>query len=159
MKPILPLLCAVLLGATAMVATPMVSQAAVGDGNELAVGLGVGLLIGQQDDDRRHRRDNGDDRKRDDRKPDERRDNGNDRRDAPVYDRRDNGGGGYDRRGGGGEQRDDRINRAIAIGQGRGRVLNAWPQGGSLFMVRVDTPRGRVDIVIDVDTGRIVGER
>jgi hypothetical protein len=74
------------------------------------------------------------------------------RRDAYVYDRRPVVVGG-------GEYRDQRINRAIAIGQGHGRVLNAWPQGGSLFVVRVDTPRGRVDMIIDVDTGRIVGER
>ena len=78
---------------------------------------------------------------------------------AYVY-RRDTGV--YDRRAvvvGGGEYRDQRINRAIAIGQGHGRVLNAWPQGGPLFVVRVDTPHGRVDMIIDVDTGRIVGER
>ncbi len=58
-----------------------------------------------------------------------------------------------------GMPRDNRINRAMAIGQVHGRVLNAWPAGGSLFMVRVDTPRGRVDMLIDVDTGRVVGQR
>ncbi len=144
MKSISSLFCAVLLGAFALAAVPVASQAAV-QADGLRIGLSVGLLIGQQDDDRRHRR-------HDD------NNNGN----GGYGDRRDNRGdnnrGGYDR-GGGGEQRDDRINRAISIGQSRGRVLNAWPQGGSLFMVRVDTPRGRVDMVIDVDSGRIVEER
>ncbi len=108
------------------------------DASVLSVGAGAGLLIGQQDDDRdrRHRRDN--DNRRDDR--DHRDNSGNDRR-------------------GGGEQHDDRIGRAMDIGRGYGRVLNAWPQGGSLFLVRVDTPHGRVDMVIDVDSGRVVGER
>jgi len=141
MKSIPSLFCALVLGTTALATMPATSWAAgVGqDGTLLSLGTGAGVLIGQQDDDRdrRHRRD-GDDR-----------------------DRRDNGGndrGGNDRRGGG-EQRDDRIGRAMDIGRSYGRVLNAWPQGGSLFLVRVDTPRGRVDMVIDVDSGRVVGER
>ncbi len=58
-----------------------------------------------------------------------------------------------------GMPRDNRIDRAFAIGRGYGRVVNAWPQGGSLYLVRVNTPHGRVDMVIDVDTGRVVGER
>lgn len=56
-------------------------------------------------------------------------------------------------------RRDDRINRAIAAGQARGRVLDAGQQGGSTFWVRVDTGHGRVDLLVDGDTGRIVGER
>ena len=153
MKLIPPLLCALTLAAM-----PMASRAE-SQSEALRIGLGVGLLMGQSDDDRRRHRDepppqNG---RRDDRR--------DERRDVPPpppgggayrgYE------GGYDRRaaGGGGEVRDERINRAISIGQGRGRVLNAWPQGGSLFVVRVDTPRGRVDMIIDVDTGRVVGER
>lgn len=142
MKPISSLFCAILLGTTALAAMPVVSQAAgIGPGEDaLSVGVGIGVLIGQQDDDRRHRRDNGD--QQDDR---DRRDNGgNDRR------------GGHDR---GGGQHDDGIGRAMDIGRNYGRVLNAWPQGGSLFLVRVDTPHGRVDMVIDVDSGRVVGER
>ncbi len=173
MKSIPSLFCAFLLGTTALAAMPVASQAAdIGPG-EVALGLGVGagILIGQQDDDRRHRRDN-DDRRDDHRNDRDRRENGNgggnggnDRRDTRDdrgngrdngnYERRDNRAGAY----GGGEQRDDRIGRAMDIGRSQGRVLNAWPQGGSLFMVRVDTPRGRVDIIVDVDSGRVVGER
>jgi len=164
-----------ILCAAALAATPVASQAAVrGEGfrGGLGAGLSVGLLMGPRDDDRHHnhRDDNNNNRRGDDR-----RDNapapppgpnpGNLYRSVPgpmpgaVY-RRD--AGAYDRRGvavGGGGFRDERINRAIAIGRGRGTVLNAWPQGGSLFIVRVATPRGRVDMIIDVDTGRIVGER
>ena len=68
----------------------------------------------------------------------------------------DNNGGGH--RNGGGQQRDDRINRAIAIASSRGRVLDAWPMGGSMFGVRVATDRGRVDLTVDTDSGRIVDE-
>ena len=61
--------------------------------------------------------------------------------------------------GGFGEQRDNRINQAIAIASSRGRVLDAGPQGGSIFWVRVATGQGRVDLLVDVDSGRIIGER
>ncbi|ESQ73693.1 hypothetical protein ABAC402_18060 [Asticcacaulis sp. AC402] len=69
-----------------------------------------------------------------------------------------------DARGGnrGNENRhDDRINRAIQIASsgGRGRVLDAGQQSGSIFWVRVATDRGRVDLLIDTDSGRIIGER
>lgn len=146
MKRILPLFCAVILAAM-----PMATQAgglALGQAEGLNVSLGVGLLMGQQDDDRRHRH-RGDDNNGDHR--------GDDRRDD-----RDNGGyGGYDRRGGGGEdRRDDRIGRATAIARSRGfTVLDAGSEGGSVFWVRVNTPRGRVDLLIDADSGQIVGQR
>ena len=61
--------------------------------------------------------------------------------------------------GGGGEQRDNRINQAIDIARSRGTVLDAGPQGGSIFWVRVATDHGRVDLLVDVDSGRIIGER
>jgi len=166
-----------ILCAAALAATPVASRAAVhgegfrgGLGGGLGASLSVGLLMGPHDDDRHHsHRDDNNNRRGDDR-----RDNapapppvpGNVYRSGPgplpgnVY-RRD--AGAYDRRGvvvgGGNGYRDERINRAIAIGGGHGHVLNAWPQGGSLFIVRVATPRGRVDMIIDVDTGRVVGER
>ena len=151
MKRIPLLLCAAVLAAM-----PVATQAgglAFGQASDgLSVGLGVGLLMGQQDDDRRHRHheDNGEhrgeDRRGDDRRGEDRRD---DRYNAPppppAY--------------GGDDRRDDRIGRAMAIGRGQGTVINAWPQGGSLFLVRVNTSRGRVDMIVDVDSGRIVGER
>lgn len=159
MKSPRSLFCTAVLGIV-LAAVPPASQAAALDGDALRIALGAGLLMGQQDDDRRrHRRDdnNNNNSGNNDRRGDDRRDDRNDRRDdrgPPPQDR-----GGYDRGGGGGEQRDNRINRAMAIAQTRGRVMNAWPQGGSIFMVRVDTPRGRVDIIIDVDSGRIIEER
>lgn len=71
--------------------------------------------------------------------------------------------GGNDRSGGGdrgGEnRRDGRIERAIRIAESRGRVLDAGQQSGSIFWVRVATDRGRVDLLIDTDSGRIIGER
>jgi hypothetical protein len=72
--------------------------------------------------------------------------------------------GGNNDRGGGGDRggenrRDDRINRAIRIAESRGRVLDAGQQSGSIFWVRVATDRGRVDLLIDTDSGRIIGER
>jgi hypothetical protein len=56
-------------------------------------------------------------------------------------------------------RRDDRLNRAIAIAQSRGRVLDAGPEKGAIFWVRVATERGRVDFLVDTNSGRIVGER
>jgi len=58
-----------------------------------------------------------------------------------------------------GERRDDRIKIAMDIARSRGHVLDAGPQGGSIFWVRVATERGRVDLLVDVDSGRIIGER
>jgi len=57
------------------------------------------------------------------------------------------------------ENRDDRINRAMSVARSRGRVLDAGPQGGSIFWVRVATDSGRVDLLVDADSGRIIGER
>lgn len=64
-------------------------------------------------------------------------------------------------RGNGGQiqNRDDRINRAMSVAGRRGRVLDAGPQGGSVFWVRVATDHGRVDLLVDADSGRIIGER
>lgn len=88
-------------------------------------------------------------------------------RDRDDRDERGNGGGNNwrdnrdDNRGGArGENRNDgRINRAMAIASSRGRVLDAGQQSGSIFWVRVATPNGRVDLLVDADSGRIVGER
>ncbi len=124
-----------------------------------------GLWMGGPQDDRHHHRDEAPPPQNDRRGGDDRYNNAPPPRYAPqphyipppaaMYDRRPGGGGGGYNGGGGG------MNRAIAIatGQGRNRLLNAWPQGGSLYLVRVETPRGRVDMIVDVDTGRIVGER
>lgn len=60
---------------------------------------------------------------------------------------------------GGENRRDDRINRAIAAGEARGHVLDAGQQDGSTFWVRVDTGHGRVDLLVDGQTGRVIGER
>lgn len=57
------------------------------------------------------------------------------------------------------DRRDNRINQAMSIASSRGRVLDAGPMGGSLFWVRVATDKGRVDLIVDTATGRIVGER
>ncbi len=57
------------------------------------------------------------------------------------------------------ENRDNRINRAMSVASSRGRVLDAGPQGGSVFWVRVATDHGRVDLLVDADSGRIIGER
>ena len=57
------------------------------------------------------------------------------------------------------ESRDDRINRAMSVAGQRGRVLDAGPQGGSVFWVRVATDHGRVDLLVDADSGHIIGER
>lgn len=135
MKLMYALSCIVLL-----TATPVASQ----DRFLRLDGIGAGAAILSQvsDDNRRNQHGNR---------------NGN----PPVDDRpgtarEDVGSGGR-----GDKQRDNRINRAIDIARSsyHGRVLNAWPLGGSLFTVRIDTGRGRVDLTVDVDSGRIVQEK
>jgi len=69
------------------------------------------------------------------------------------------GQGGPQRNGGFENRSDDRINRAMQIASRRGRVLDAGPQGGSIFWVRVATDHGRVDLLVDADSGQIIGER
>jgi hypothetical protein len=85
------------------------------------------------------------------------------RRNDDTADRRDQGNDnqrrGDDRRANDRGERDNRINQAMAIASGRGRVLDAGPMGGSIFWVRVATERGRVDIIVDTASGRIIGER
>ena len=163
--------------ATVLAAAPVASQAGGQMGGlraGLGMGMGAGFLMGPRDD--RGHYHNGDAPNRGGAPNPNNARRGDDRRDP--RDVRDYGGGPpppppyrgdpgiYGHRplvmGGGagpGMPRDNRINRAFAIGKGYGRVVNAWPQGGSLYLVRVNTPHGRVDMIIDVDTGRIVGER
>ena len=113
----------------------------------LRLGVEIALAADAGDPDKWRRRDG--DNNNDDRR--DRRDDNN------SGDRRGgwNGGG----RGGGEDRSDNRINRAIAIASSRGRVLDAGQQSGSIFWVRVATDRGRVDLLVDTDSGRIVGER
>ena len=164
-----------LLCAAALAATPLAAQAGGQMGGmraSLGIGMGAGFFMGPHDDHGRYRRGDapprgGNPNPNNMRRDDDRRDP-RDARDygggpPPVYNR---DAGVYGHRpvviGGGagpGMPRDNRIDRAFAIGRGYGRVVNAWPQGGSLYLVRVNTPHGRVDMVIDVDTGRVVGER
>jgi len=84
-----------------------------------------------------------------------RRDDDN-RRDNRDDGRWNNDNNGHDR---GEDRRDNRINRAMQIASSRGRVLDAGQQSGSIFWVRVATDRGRVDLLVDTDSGRIIGER
>ena len=99
-------------------------------GGSLQAVVSIGFNANDQDDSRR--------RRRDDDRPDRSGDRGDDRSS---------------------DRRDDRINRAIAIAQSRGRVVDAWPESGAVFWVRVTTDRGRVDLLVDTDSGRIIGQR
>ena len=118
----------------ALIALPVGAQARPVPAREAAV---MFLKVALGDPDRRHRQDD----------------------DNNGQGGRNNGQGNNDHGNGGGEQRDNRINQAIAIASSRGRVLDAGPQGGSIFWVRVATDHGRVDLLVDVDAGRIIGER
>ncbi len=107
-------------------------------GLKLGAVLAVALDAAGDQDRWKHRNDDDDNTKR----RDERRNDNDDRRDSGREDRNDN-----------------RINRAYAIASSRGRVLDVGPQGGSIFWARVATDRGRVDLLIDTDSGRIISER
>jgi hypothetical protein len=160
MKQIWPLLCLVLI------ATPLAAPAtALAEGLTLRGGMDEAVVLLASDkkdrDDRRNsgsnRQRGADDRSRqsDTRQRDTRQGDDSQARDrqpqAQHFDR------GNTRQVQ--ENRDDRINRAMSVAGRRGRVLDAGPQGGSVFWVRVATDHGRVDLLVDADSGRIIGER
>jgi hypothetical protein len=138
MKRILALFC------LALTVAPIGAQADTL--RDLVQGLdsAVVIKIGGEQERRRPGRDRGD---RDDRGNNG---GGNNWRDSRDDDR-------------GGDQRenrnDGRIKRAMDIARSRGHPLDAGQQSGSIFWVRVATPNGRVDLLVDADSGRIVGER
>ena len=157
MKQIWPLLSLVLIAAP--LAAPAVAAA---EAPQLRGGLGEAVMVlaaNKKDrDDRRNsggnRQRGNDDRRNDDRQRDDRQNNDRQSRDRqPDAQRFDRGNGGQL------QNRDDRINRAMSVAGRRGRVLDAGPQGGSIFWVRVATDHGRVDLLVDADSGRIIGER
>ncbi|MBP2157780.1 MULTISPECIES: hypothetical protein [Asticcacaulis] len=140
MKRILALFC------LALTVAPVGAQADTL--HDLVQGLDTAVVvkIGGDQERRRPGRD------RDDR--DDRGNNGG----SNWRDSRDNDRGGAARR----EDRNDgRIGQAMAIARSRGfRVLDAGQQSGSIFWVRAAAPDGRrVDLLVDADSGRIVGER
>ena len=156
MKQIWPLLSLVLI------ATPLAAPAvAAAEAPTLRGGLGEAVMVLAANKDRDDRRNSGgnrqrgnDDRRNEDRRNDDRQNNDRQSRDRqPDAQRFDRGNGGQL------QNRDDRINRAMSVAGRRGRVLDAGPQGGSVFWVRVATDHGRVDLLVDADTGRIIGER
>lgn len=152
MKQIWPLLSLVLIAAP--VAAPAVAAAEV---PTLRGGLDEAVMI--MAGNKKDRDYSGGNRQRGN--DDRRNDRGDDRQDdnRPSRDRPANAQN-FDR--GNARQfqnRDDRINRAMAVAGQRGRVLDAGPQGGSVFWVRVATDHGRVDLLVDADSGRIIGER
>jgi uncharacterized membrane protein YkoI len=55
--------------------------------------------------------------------------------------------------------RDSKLRTAVAIAEGRGRVIRADPMGNGLFRVRVERDGRRVDLTIDANSGRILSER
>jgi hypothetical protein len=161
MKQIWPLLSLVLIAAPLATAWAAPAVAAA-EAPQLRGGLGEAVMVlaaNKKDrDDRRNsggnRQRGNDDRRNEDRRNDDRQNNDRQSRDRqPDAQRFDRGNGGQL------QNRDDRINRAMSVAGRRGRVLDAGPQGGSLFWVRVATDHGRVDLLVDADTGRIIGER
>jgi len=143
MKRICTLLAIALIAAAPAghaLARPVVADAVAANLGGLKLGAVIAAAV-DGDQDRWRRRDD-----------DDRRDNRDNRDDG-----RWNNGNGRDRAGE--DRRDNRINRAMDIARSRGRVLDAGQQSGSIFWVRVATDRGRVDLLVDTDSGRIVGER
>jgi hypothetical protein len=145
-----------------LIAAPLAAPAvAAAEAPHLRGGLGEAVMVLAANKDRDDRRNSGgnrqrgnDDRRNDDRQRDDRQNNDRQSRDRqPDAQRFDRGNGGQL------QNRDDRINRAMSVAGRRGRVLDAGPQGGSIFWVRVATDHGRVDLLVDADSGRIIGER
>ena len=146
MKQIWPLLCVALIAAPAAVeAAPAVQTSLFGDAPAQVIRAGFVPNMDQRrpDDNRGSNRRRNDDNRRDDDGPQRpQRDRNPPRDERPRQ-----------------ESRDNRINNAMVIASSRGRVLDAGPQGGSIFWVRVATDHGRVDLLVDTDSGRIIGER
>ncbi|CAL4868850.1 hypothetical protein MMA231_03139 [Asticcacaulis sp. MM231] len=143
MKQIWTLLCVALIAAPAAVeAAPVVQTSLFGDAPAQVIRAGYVPKKDQKrpDDNSGSNRRRNDDNRRDDDGP--QRDPNPSRDDGPRQ-----------------ESRDNRINSAMSIARSRGRVLDAGPQGGSIFWVRVATDHGRVDLLVDTDSGRIIGER
>ncbi len=130
--------------ALALIAAAPAGQAAARPVGDAVMGVKIGAILSAAlDADQDHWRRRDDDNRRDDRDDGRWNNNNNNGRDRGSEDRRDN-----------------RINRAIAIASSRGHVLDAGQQSGSIFWVRVaTTDRGRVDLLVDTDSGRIIGER
>jgi len=154
MKQIWPLL------SLALIAAPMaVPAVAAAEAPTLRGGLDEAVMVlasNKKDrDDRRNsgsNRQRGNDNRPDIKQRDDRQDDNHQNRQVQTQ-RFDRGNGGQL------QNRDDRINRAMSVASRRGRVLDAGPQGGSVFWVRVATDHGRVDLLVDADSGRIIGER
>ncbi|ESQ89035.1 hypothetical protein [Asticcacaulis benevestitus] len=147
MKQIWPLLCVALIAApVAVEAAPVVQTSLFGDAPAQVIRAGFVPNIDQRrpDDNSGSNRRRNDDNHRDDDGPQRpQRDRNPNRDEGPRQ-----------------ENRDNRINTAMAIARSSGaRVLDAGPQGGSIFWVRVVTDHGRVDLLVDTDSGRIIGER
>jgi hypothetical protein len=154
MKQIWPLLSLVLIAMTLALPAPAVAALRPHDGVDDVVLM---LAGNKKDSDNRDNsgsnRKRGNDRPDDDRpKPDRRPEPERQAPDRPARAPRPDGGGQL-------QNRDNRINRAMSVAERRGRVLDAGPQGGSVFWVRVATDHGRVDLLVDADSGRIIGER
>ena len=157
MKQIWPLLSLVLIAAPLATAWAAPAVAAA-EAPTLRGGLEEAVMVlAANKKERDDRKNSGSNRQRgnDDRRKDDRRNDDRQSRDRqPAAQRTDRGNGGQQL-----QNRDDRINRAMSVAGRRGRVLDAGPQGGSVFWVRVATDHGRVDLLVDADTGRIIGER
>ena len=159
MKQIWPLLSLVLIASP--LAVPVVAAAEPLTLRAISPDAAILVNAAYDKKDRDDRKNSGSNRQRgnDDRQGARQRDNGQGN-DGPARDRQpqaqhfDRGNGRQVQ-----ENRDNRINRAMSVASSRGRVLDAGPQGGSVFWVRVATDHGRVDLLVDADSGRIIGER
>jgi hypothetical protein len=161
MKQIWPLLSLVLIAAP-LGTSLVVPAVAAAETPVLRGGSGEAvMLLASAKRDRDERRHSGSNRQRGNDDRQNARQRNNDRQDDNRQSRqRQTNMQRFDRGNGGQSQnRVDRINRAMSVAGRRGRVLDAGPQGGSVFWVRVATDHGRVDLLVDADSGRIIGER
>ena len=143
MKRILPLFCLALIGAPlSVVVMPVPVQAA-----EFKVDLKLADIIriaADQDHKKKRDRDNNDQQDDNNRRYDNRRveDTGRNNRQQQ----------------GGGERNDNGMSRAYGLAAEHGRVIDVWALGGPMFGASVSNNRGKIELLINVNS-RQVDER
>ncbi len=81
----------------------------------------------------------------------------NDRRDDRQVENtgRNNGGFNRQQQGGGEERGDNGMSSAYALASQHGRVIDVWPLGGPMFGASVSNSRGKVELLINVNSRRV----
>ncbi len=106
-------------------------------------------IAAEQDRHRKHDRDTNDQQDDNNRR--------NDRRDDRQTENTGRNTGGFNRQpqGGGEERGDNGMSRAYGLAAEHGRVIDVWALGGPMFGASVSNSRGKVELLINVNSRRV----